>query len=81
MNARAERIGGSRSLYEPFNATSARLETHERVIEERWIALERRLIRIETALDRVERRMWLALSGIAGFLAADIAFTLLDRIP
>ncbi|PWG73504.1 hypothetical protein DF186_22735, partial [Enterococcus hirae] len=67
MSERSSRTGGSRFLSEPFDAASARLEAHERVTEERWINLERRLQHIEGLLDRMERRMWLAVSGMAGF--------------
>ena len=74
MSERNARTGGSRFLYEPFDAASARIEAHERVTEERWINLERRLQHIEGLLDRMERRIWLAVSGMAGFLAADVAY-------
>ncbi len=58
---------GSRYLYEPFEA-AAKLETHRQVTDERWIALERRLDMIETALERLERRLWLAVYGVVGFV-------------
>ncbi|MEM7614373.1 MAG: hypothetical protein AAF245_04970 [Pseudomonadota bacterium] len=62
-------------MYEPFDAASARIDAHERIIEDRWVQLERRLTHIESVLDRVERRMWIAMSGMSGFLAADVAYT------
>jgi len=68
------RAAGSRYLYEPFDATSARVETLERVSEERWLALERRLGGIEALLDRMERRMWMAVYGVAGTVAAQGLF-------
>lgn len=78
MTGRPARTGGSRFLYEPFDANAARIDAHERVTEERWQNLEGRLGRIETLLDRLERRMWLAVSGMAAFLTAQIAYTLLS---
>ena len=45
------RGGGSRFLYEPFDVASARIEVNERIQEERWQQLERRLNQIEVALD------------------------------
>ena len=69
-----KRSGGSRYLYEPFDAASARIEANERVINERWHGLERRLLMIETTLERLERRLWLAVYGAAGMLAADVAY-------
>jgi hypothetical protein len=71
------RGGGSRYLYEPFDA-AVRIETHERVLEERWAGLERRLQTIEMMLERLDRRLWLAVYGVAGFLLAQGAMTLLD---
>jgi hypothetical protein len=73
------RGGGSRFLYEPFDVASARIDVHERITEERWQQLERRLNHIELALDRFERRMWLAVSGAASLILADIAYGLLSN--
>jgi hypothetical protein len=64
----SERKVGSRFLYEPFDVAAARLETHEKVTEERWVALERRLGQIEASLERMERRLWLAVYGVVGFV-------------
>ena len=71
------RGGGSRFLYEPFDVTEARLEANERVAEERWAQLERRLNQIEVTLDRLERRMWLAVYGAASLILADVAYGLI----
>ena len=80
MSERVSRASGSRFLYEPFDANAARIEANERLIEERWVSLERRLIHIENVLDRVERRMWLAVSGMAAFLTAQVAYTLISTV-
>ncbi|MCC6304190.1 MAG: hypothetical protein IT545_03215 [Rhodobacteraceae bacterium] len=69
--------GGSRFLYDSFDATAARIEANERVAEERWAALEYRLGQIETALDRLERRLWLGVYGAAAFLVAQGAEALI----
>lgn len=81
MSERRTRGGGSRFLYEPFDAASARLETHERVTAERWSGLERRLGHIERGLDRLEKRLWVAVFGSASFLAADVAYSFLSMTP
>jgi hypothetical protein len=39
---------------------NARIEANERVLQERWTALTFRLEGIEKALERLERRLWLA---------------------
>ena len=72
------RGGGSRYLYEPFDAAHARIEVHERITEERWAQLERRLNQIEVALDRLEKRIWVAVYGAASLILADIAYGLLS---
>ncbi len=61
------RRSGSRFLYEPFDMATARIEAHERLIDERWAGLERRLQSIEAMLERLERRLWLAVYGVVGF--------------
>ena len=71
------RNGGSRYLYEPFEA-AAKLETHKQVTDERWIALERRLDQIETALERLERRLWLAVYGVVAFVLTRGVLTLME---
>lgn len=71
---------GSRYLYDSFDATAARVEANERVAEERWSALEYRLKLIEGALDRVEKRLWLGVYGVAAFLLAQGAEVLLRAI-
>lgn len=62
--------GGSRFLYDGFDAAHARIEANERVAEERWAALEFRLNQIDQALDRLEKRIWLGVYGMAAFLLA-----------
>ena len=61
---------GSRFLYDPFDAANARIEANERVLEERWEGLEFRLKGIEGALERLERRLWLAAMGVVGAILA-----------
>jgi hypothetical protein len=75
----AARGGGSRFLYEPFDVTQARLDATERVAEERWAQLERRLVHIETSLDRLERRVWLFVYGAASLILANVALGLLSH--
>ena len=78
MRGTGVRGGGSRFLYEPFDAASARIDVNERIQEERWSQLERRLTHIEVALDRLEKRIWLAVYGAASLILADIAYGLLS---
>jgi hypothetical protein len=58
-------VGGSRYLYDSFEATAARIDAQEKVFELRKEALEFRISRLETALERLEKRLWLAVYGVA----------------
>lgn len=75
------RAGGSRYLYEPFDMAAARIETHERVTEERWAGLERRLLGIEAMLERLEKRLWLAVYGVVGFVLTQGVMAVLELAP
>lgn len=68
---------GSRFLLDSFDAAHARIEANERVMEERWAALEFRLGQIEMALERLEKRIWIGVYGVAAFLLAQGAETLI----
>lgn len=74
------RTSGSRFLYEPFEA-AARIEVQERVADERWTALERRLGAIETALERLEKRLWLAVFGVVSFVLTQGVYAVLQMTP
>lgn len=62
--------GGSRYLYAPFDAANARIDANERVQDERWQALNFRLEAIEASLERLERRLWLAVFGMISVVVA-----------
>ena len=76
MTARKEAVG-SRYLYDSFDAAAARIEANERVAEERWTGLEYRLGQIEGSLERLEKRIWVGVYGVAAFLLAQVAETIL----
>ena len=61
---------GSRFLYDSFDAAAARIEANERVMDERWTALDFRLAQIDAALERLEKRIWVGVYGVAAFLLA-----------
>lgn len=65
--------GGSRFLYDSFDAAAARIEANERVANERWAGLEYRLGLIEATLERLEKRIWVGVYGVAAFLLAQMA--------
>ena len=41
--------------------------------DERWAALDYRLGLIDAALERLEKRIWLGVYGVAAFLLAQMA--------
>ncbi len=73
MSAPVSRGGGSRFLYEPFDVANVRIDATERVFDERWKALEHRLDSIDAAMNRLEKRIWLAVFGTAAFFLAELA--------
>ena len=68
MAGRERATGGSRFLYDSFDAAQGRIEANERVAEERWSALEYRLGQMEGTLERLEKRIWVGVYGVAAFL-------------
>ena len=58
-------VGGSRFLYDSFDLAQARIDAQERIDDERRAGLEYRLGKIEEALERLEKRLWLAVYGVA----------------
>ena len=68
---------GSRYLYEGFDAAAARIEANERVAEERWAALDFRLGQIDAVLERLEKRIWVGVYGVAAFLLTQMAQVIL----
>jgi len=79
--AAAEARSGSKYLYAPFEVANARIDANERVAQERWTALEYRLGRIEQSQERVEKRLWLAVYGVAAVILAQGATSLLNLGP
>lgn len=69
---------GSRFLYDSFDAATARIEANERVAIERWAALDYRLGQIDAVLERLEKRIWVGVYGVAAFLLAQMAEALMQ---
>ncbi len=77
MNER-KRGAGSRYLYEPFEKAAVQIEAHEKIFDARWDGLERRLQTIENMLERLDRRLWLAVYGVVGFILTQGALGLMQ---
>jgi hypothetical protein len=72
MTVRRAEAGG-RVVNDNLSLAAARIEANERVAEERWAALDYRLGRIEAGLERLEKRVWLGVYGVAAFLLTQMA--------
>ncbi|WP_323036082.1 GTA head formation protein, RCAP_rcc01685 family [Pararhodobacter sp.] len=77
MTAQKRSVGGSRFLYDSFDLAQARIDAQERVDIERRAGMEYRLGRIEEGLERIERRLWLVVYGVASGVLVHGALALL----
>ena len=60
-----------RFAYEPFEcAPGLRLAAHERVAQIQHDNLMRRLDRLEEVMERLEKRLWLTVYGVAAVILA-----------
>lgn len=62
-------------------APGLRLAAHERVSAVHHENLCRQLNRLEEMLERLERRLWLAVYGVVGVIVAQAAQSLLAAVP
>ncbi|SLN46084.1 hypothetical protein ROA7450_02255 [Roseovarius albus] len=68
--------------FEAFDCAPAlRLEAHERVAKLQHEALVQRLDKIEAALERLEKRLWLAVYGVVGAILAQAFQPLITAMP
>ncbi|SMX36716.1 GTA head formation protein, RCAP_rcc01685 family [Maliponia aquimaris] len=71
-----------RSRHEAFAcAPGLRLEAHERVSKLQFDALTDRFQRLEALMERLERRLWLTVYGVAGAILADVFQGLMNATP
>ncbi|PVA10583.1 hypothetical protein DC366_06680 [Pelagivirga sediminicola] len=74
---RSERYG-----FEAFDCAPAlRLEANERVALLKFQAVAERQKKLEEAMERLERRLWLAVYGIAGAIVAQALQPLIVALP
>ena len=68
--------------FEAFDCAPAlRLEAHERVANLQFEALGQRLAKIEEMMERLERRLWLAVYGVVAAIVAQAFQPLLAAMP
>ncbi len=73
-------LGGLYWPAEAYDHAQARIDANERVCVVRWSALEFRLNRIEEALERLERRLWLTVYGVVAAILAQFGVSLLPGV-
>lgn len=62
-------------------APGMRLQAHEQVSGIHFANLNMRLDRIEIMMERLERRLWLAVYGVAAVILAKVVQTFLEVAP
>lgn len=68
--------------FEKFDCAPAlRLEAFERVAKLQFDGLNRRLDKIEEMIERLERRLWLAVYGVLGVILAQAIQSLITTSP
>ncbi len=68
--------------FEAFDCAPAlRLEANERVARLQFDGLARRLEKIEEAMERLEKRLWLAVYGVVATILAQAFQPLLATLP
>ena len=71
-----------RRYYEPLAfAPELRLEAHERVTQVHFDNLTARLRRLETLLETLERRLWLAVYGVVAVVLAEAVQSYVAVVP
>lgn len=78
----AEAHPSARYGFEAFDCAPAlRLEAHEKVAHLQHEALAHRLERIEEAMQRLEKRLWLAVYGVVAAILVQAFQPLLAALP
>jgi hypothetical protein len=68
--------------FEPFDcAPGLRLAAHERVSTIQQENLRRQLDRLEEMMERLERRLWLAVYGVVAVILTQMVQSLVAAVP
>jgi len=71
-----------RQGFEAFDCAPAlRLQAHERVSELQIKALNQKLDRLEALMERLEKRLWIALYGVVAAIMGQFFQSLLVAVP
>ncbi|PCD75877.1 GTA head formation protein, RCAP_rcc01685 family [Pseudothioclava arenosa] len=73
--------GGSRFLKEPFEVHEQRFEATEKIMELQFGQVEKRLERIETMIEGLERRLWMTVYGVVAVILTQAVQGVLEFAP
>lgn len=73
--------GGSRFLKEPFEVHEQRFEQTEKIMELQFGQVEKRLGRIETMMEGLERRLWMTVYGVVAVILTQAVQGVLQYAP
>ncbi|MCB1399789.1 MAG: hypothetical protein KDJ82_07745 [Rhodobacteraceae bacterium] len=73
--------GGSRYLKEPFEIHEQRFEATERIMDLQFSQVDRRLGRIETMIEGLERRLWMTVYGVVAVILTQAVQGILEYAP
>ena len=73
--------GGSRYLKEPFEIHEQRFEATERIMDLQVSQVDRRLGRIETMIEGLERRLWMTVYGVVAVILTQAVQGILEYAP
>lgn len=73
--------GGSRFLKEPFEVHEQRFEQTEKIMELQFGQIEKRLGRIETMMEGLERRLWMTVYGVVAVILTQAVQGVLEYAP
>jgi hypothetical protein len=62
-------------------APALRIESHERVSDLKFAQLEAHLSRIEEMMERIEKRLWLAVFGVVAVILSRAVQSLMVALP
>ncbi len=73
--------GGSRYLKELFEIHEQRFEATDRIMELQFLQVDKRLSRIETMIEGLERRLWMTVYGVVAVILTQAVQGVLDYAP
>ncbi|MBD3804499.1 MAG: hypothetical protein EP320_09065 [Rhodobacteraceae bacterium] len=72
---------GSRYLKEPFAAHEERMQATEKIMDLQFSQVEQRLGKIENMIERLERRLWMAVYGVVAVILTQAVLSLIEVGP